>query len=37
VPAIMKMINGIDVEDPLLLEHLLITADNIDDYYPPGS
>jgi len=31
------MINGIDVEDPLLLDHLLMTAENIDEYYPPGS
>ena len=37
VPGIIKMINGIDVQDPLLLDHLLITAENIDDYYPSGS
>ena len=37
VPGIIKMINGIDVQDPLLLDHLLITAENIDEYYPSGS
>ena len=37
VPGIIKMINGIDVEDPLLLDHLLMTAETIDEYYPPGS
>nr|ADI22932.1 ABC-type sugar transport system, periplasmic component [uncultured actinobacterium HF0500_35G12] len=36
VPLILKMINGVSVEDPTLLDHLLITADNIDDYYPAG-
>ena len=36
VPAILKMINGESVEDPLLLDHLLITADNINNYYPAG-
>lgn len=36
VPAIMKMINGISVPDPLFVDHVLISEDNIDDYYPAG-
>ncbi|MCP4168210.1 MAG: sugar ABC transporter substrate-binding protein [Chloroflexi bacterium] len=34
IPNIIRMVNGEAVEDPILIEHLAITADNIDDYYP---
>ena len=36
VPNIIRMINGEEVEDPILMEHFAITADNIDMYYPEG-
>jgi ribose transport system substrate-binding protein len=34
VPNIIRMINGEEVEDPILVEHLAITSENIDEYYP---
>ena len=34
VPNIIRMINGEEVEDPILVTHLTITAENIDDWYP---
>jgi ribose transport system substrate-binding protein len=35
VPNIIRMLNGEDPEaDPLLMEHVFITAENIDEYYP---
>ena len=34
IPAIIKMVNGEKVQDPMLVEHLAITKDNIDQYYP---
>ena len=34
IPNIIRMVNGEEVEDPILIEHLAITADNIDEYYP---
>ncbi len=36
VPAIIKMINGEDVPDPLFVEHVFIGEDNIDQFYPEG-
>lgn len=34
IPAIIRMINGEDVPDPILVEHVFINADNIDEFYP---
>lgn len=35
VPNIIRMMNGEEPEsDPLLMEHVFINADNIDEYYP---
>ncbi len=35
VPNIIRMMNGEPPEsDPLLIDHVFITADNIDEYYP---
>ncbi len=34
IPAIIQMMNGETVEGPILVEHLAITKDNIDQYYP---
>lgn len=35
IPNIIRMINGEEPEsDPLLIEHVFITADNIGEYYP---
>lgn len=36
VPNIIRMMNGEEPEsDPLLMEHVFINGDNIDEYYPP--
>lgn len=34
IPAIIRMMDGEKVEGPILLEHVAITKDNIDQYYP---
>ena len=34
VPAIIQLINGEEVADPILVEHVFIDATNIDEYYP---
>lgn len=34
IPNIIKMIKGETVEGPILLDHVAITKDNIDQYYP---
>lgn len=34
VPAIIQMINGEEVPDPILIEHVFIDATNIDEFYP---
>lgn len=34
VPAIIEMINGEDVDDPILVNHVFIDATNVDEYYP---
>ncbi len=34
VPAIIKMMKGEKVEGPILVQHVAITKDNIDQYYP---
>lgn len=34
VPAIIRMINGETVPDPILVEHLLIDKNTVDEYYP---
>lgn len=35
VPNIIRMLNGEEPEsDPLLMEHVFITSENIDEYYP---
>lgn len=34
IPAIIKLINGEDVPAELLTEHVFISKDNIDEYYP---
>ena len=34
VPGIIKMIKGEEVEGPILVEHVAITKDTIDQYYP---
>ncbi len=34
IPAIIKMIKGEKVEGPILVKHVAITRDNIDQYYP---
>lgn len=36
VPAIIKMINGEDVPDPLHVDHVFISEDNINQFYPPS-
>lgn len=33
IPNIIRMMNGEDVEDPLLMDHVFISADNIDEFY----
>jgi len=34
IPAIIKMIKGEPVEGPILVKHVAITRENIDQYYP---
>ena len=34
VPNIIRLINGEDTDDPILMEHVSINAGNIDDWYP---
>lgn len=34
VPNIIRLIKGEEVDDPILMEHFAITADNIDEFYP---
>ncbi len=34
VPNIIRLINGEETEDPILMEHVSINADNIDEWYP---
>ena len=34
IPNIIRMMDGEDVEDPILIEHVAITSENIDQYYP---
>jgi ribose transport system substrate-binding protein len=34
IPAIIRMMNGEKVEGPILVEHVAITKDTIDQYYP---
>ena len=34
IPAIIKMVNGEKVEGPILVEHVAITKDTIDQWYP---
>lgn len=34
VPAIIQLINGEEVPDPILIEHVFIDATNIDEFYP---
>lgn len=34
IPNIIRLINGEDVPDPILVEHVFIDQSNIDEYYP---
>ena len=34
IPNIIRLINGEDVVDPILVEHVFIDQNNIDEYYP---
>ena len=34
IPAIIRMMDGERVEGPILIDHVAITRDNIDQYYP---
>jgi ribose transport system substrate-binding protein len=34
IPAIIRMMDGEKIEGPILIEHVAITKDNIDQYYP---
>ena len=34
IPNIIRLINGEDVVDPILVEHVFIDQSNIDEYYP---
>jgi ribose transport system substrate-binding protein len=34
IPAIIRMMDGERVEGPILIDHVAITKDNIDQYYP---
>ena len=36
VPAIIDAINGVTLPKNLLVNHEIITKDNIDEYYPNG-
>ena len=34
IPNIIRLINGEEVPDPILVEHVFIDQTNIDEYYP---
>ena len=34
IPNIIRMVQGEEVQDPILIEHVAITSENIDQYYP---